>query len=127
MSQKTVLVVDDEFLIRWALQEGLKDRFRVLTAGTVAEALDTLEREAVDAVVTDLKLPDRDGLELIRHLRGFRPEMKVFVITAYGSDDVVDRLFALDVEAYVRKPFEIHLIRDMLEAHLNFPTRTGVA
>lgn len=119
---KIVLVVDDEYLIRWSLREGLKDRFRVLTAGSVAEALDVLAKEPVDAVVTDLRMPGKNGMELVEALRAARPSVKVFVISAYGSDAVIDRLFQLDVDGYIRKPFEIQLVRDMLETRLTART-----
>jgi two-component system C4-dicarboxylate transport response regulator DctD len=115
---KTVLVVDDEYLIRWSLREGLKSGFNVLTAGTVDEALAILRSAPVDAVVTDLRMPGRDGLELVELLRSVAPAVKVFVITAFGSDPVIDRLFALDVEGFIRKPFEVQLVRDMLATHL---------
>jgi DNA-binding NarL/FixJ family response regulator len=118
---KTVLVVDDEYLIRWSLREGLKETFRVLTAGSVMEALDTLAKEPVDAVVTDLRMPGADGMELVEALRAARPSVKIFVISAYGSDAVIDRLFQLDVDGYIRKPFEIELVRDMLETRLRGP------
>ncbi|HKS17227.1 MAG TPA: response regulator, partial [Planctomycetota bacterium] len=62
---KTVLVVDDEYLLRWALKEGLKDRYRILTAGSVDEAIRILETERVDAVITDIRMPMRSGVELV--------------------------------------------------------------
>jgi DNA-binding NtrC family response regulator len=115
---KTVLLVDDEYLIRWSLKEGLKGQFRVLTAASVAEAKAILETEKADAIITDLRMPGGDGMELVEAVRKATPEVKVFVITAYGSDAVVDRLFTLEVDGYLRKPFEIELVRDMLAAHL---------
>ena len=115
---KTVLVVDDEYLIRWALKEGLKETFRVLTAASVPEALALLKAETVHAVVTDLRMPGGNGMQLVEALRAAGPEVKIFVISAYGSDDVIDRLFQLEVDGYVRKPFEIELVRDMLLTRL---------
>ncbi len=118
VAMKTVLIVDDEYLIRWSLKEGLKDHFRVLTAGAVAEALALLQAETVHAVVTDLRMPGGNGMQLVEALRQRQPDVKVFVISAYGSDDVIDRLFQLDVDGYIRKPFEIELVKDMLETRL---------
>lgn len=113
---KTVLIVDDEALIRWSLYEGLKERFRVVTAESVDRAEELLGELDVDAVVTDLKMPGRGGMELVEAVRRYSPGTKVFIITAYGTDETLDRAFALDVDGYIRKPFEIALIRDMLEA-----------
>lgn len=116
---KTVLVVDDEYLIRWALKEGLKDRYRVLTASSVDEAFETMGLEPVDAVITDLRMPLRSGLDLVKYLRGERPDVKVFVISAVGSDDEFNKCYDLDVEAVLRKPLELPLIRGIVEIHLN--------
>ena len=118
---KTVLVVDDEFLIRWALKEELKDRYRVLTAASVDEAMDVLESEKIDAVISDLRMPLCSGMELVKHVRGLRPEVKVFVISAVGSDDEFNRCYDLDVDAVLRKPLEIPLICRLLELHLDAP------
>jgi len=116
---KTVLVVDDEYLLRWALNEGLKDRYRILIAGSVDEALKVLDAEPVDAVLTDIRMPLRSGVELVKRIRGERPDVKVFVMSAVGSDDDMRDCYDCDVEAVLRKPLEIPLIRRMLELHLN--------
>jgi len=115
---KTVLVVDDEYLIRWALKEGLKDRYRVLAASSVDEAIKIVESERVDAVITDLRMPLRGGVDLVKFLRGGHSVIKVFVISAVGSDDECNRCLDLDVEAVLRKPVEIPLIRRMMDLHL---------
>jgi DNA-binding NtrC family response regulator len=116
---KTVLVVDDEFLLRWALAEGLKDRYRILTAGSVDEAVRILDATSVDAVITDIRMPMRSGVELVKHVRANRPGIKVFVISAAGTDDDMRRCYDCDVEAVLRKPLEIPLIRRMVELHLD--------
>ena len=115
---KTVLVVDDEYLIRWALHEGLNSSFRVLTASGVDEALRILDVERVEAVITDLRMPLRSGMELVKNLRGDRPDVKVFVMSAAANDDDLRRCFDLDVETVLRKPLELPVIRGMLEHHL---------
>lgn len=119
---KTVLVVDDEFLIRWALKEGLKERYRVLTVDSVDEALKFLATEPIDAVITDLRMPIRSGMDLVKFLRGERPEVRVFVISAVGSDDEFNRCYDLDVEAVLRKPLELPLIRRVIDLHLDAGT-----
>ncbi|MBI2932507.1 MAG: response regulator [Planctomycetes bacterium] len=120
---KTVLVVDDEPLIRWSLREGLKDQFRILAAAGVTEALCLLAREPVDAVLTDLKMPDGNGMELVEYLRRHRPSTRVFVITALGSSDTVERCLQLNVHGYIRKPFDLRLIRDMIQMSAVSPQR----
>lgn len=117
-TMKRILVIDDEPLIRWALAEGLKSRFDVTTAADVAEARRRLAEQRFDGVISDLRLPDGTGMQIVESLRAHAPDVKIFVITAYGSDEVIDRLFSLEVDGFIRKPFEIQIIADMLEAHL---------
>jgi CheY-like chemotaxis protein len=112
---RTLLVVDDEYS-RWAPKEGLKDGYR--TDRRVRRRLWILASEEVDAVITDIRMPVRSGVELVKHLRATRPGIKVFVISAAGSDDDARRCYECDVEAVLRKPLEIPVIRRMVELHL---------
>jgi len=118
---KTVLVVDDEYLLRWALKEGMQDDYRVLTAASVDEALEILKVESVHAVITDLRMPIRGGLDLVRRLRADRPKIKIFVVSAVGSDEECNQCYDLDVEAVLRKPLEVPVIRRMIDLHLRPP------
>lgn len=81
----TVLIVDDERLIRLSLRSGLEGRgCRVCEAGTAAEAL-KLYREGVDAVLLDFRLPDRDGLDLLPELRSIDATPPIVMLTAHSS------------------------------------------
>ena len=81
-----VLVVDDEPDIRELLELTLvKMGLGVDTAGSVAEARETLKETRFDLCLTDMRLPDGDGLELVRHIAGLSRDVPVAVITAYGS------------------------------------------
>ena len=78
-----ILVVDDEKTLRYALQEGLSEEgYRVETAGDVAEAWERLAREEYHLALLDQKLPDGNGLELLRDIRSRHPEMQVVIMTA---------------------------------------------
>jgi CheY-like chemotaxis protein len=121
MKKKTLLVADDELLIRWSIGEAFKDHYTVLSAASVDEALAQLERQPVDVLITDLKMPGRSGMELVEYARGHQPDAKVFVITAYGSDETLERCYTLDVDGYIRKPFELRMIRDMVDLHVAWP------
>ena len=117
-----MLVVDDEYLIRWAIQEGLRDHYKVWTAPSVAEALDVLRRERVDAVITDLRMPLGSGLDLVKTIRVEQPRVKVFVASSAGTDDDMRRCYDFDVEAVLRKPLELPVLRGMLDLHLKRKT-----
>jgi two-component system, NtrC family, response regulator HydG len=82
----TVLVVDDETYVRDSLASVLSRRdFTVRTAGSVAEALAPDNLAGLDAVVTDLKMPEQDGLALVRALAEMEARVPVIVLTGYGT------------------------------------------
>ena len=109
---KTVLVVDDEPTVRFALAEGLADRRRgikVATAGSGLEAIAVLEAEPVDLVLTDLRMPEMDGFELLAHLRRNFAGLPVIVMTALGGSEMETRLDGA-VECFT-KPFNVPVLK----------------
>ena len=105
---KTVLVVDDESSVRLALAAGLTDRRRgvkVATAANGVEAVAVLEAERVDLVLTDLRMPEMDGFELLAHLRRHFASVPVVVMTALGGNETAARLDGA-VECFT-KPFNV--------------------
>ena len=104
---KKVLIVDDEPAVLFALSEALADRRRgvkVATAANGAEAVAILESEKVDLVVTDLRMPEMDGFELLAWLRRGFPHLPVIVMTAFGAETVSRLDGALEV---LEKPFDV--------------------
>jgi DNA-binding response OmpR family regulator len=105
-----VLIVDDEPLIRWSLRKGLTNRgCQVAEAENGAEALAILaERpDGFDAVVLDYRLPDRQDLSLLRDVRALSPRSVVWLMTAFGDDDMRTEALALGAEAVIDKPFQV--------------------
>src|SRR4029453_14916086 len=83
-----ILVVDDEPSMREMLAIMLfKEGFEVLVAESRAAAAKVFAQGAVDMVITDVKLPDGDGIEILRHVKSASPETVVIVMTAYGSTE----------------------------------------
>jgi CheY-like chemotaxis protein len=108
---KTVLVVDDEPTVRFALAEGLTDRRRgvkTVTAASGLEAITVLESEPVDLVLTDLRMPEMDGFELLAHLRRHFAGLPVIVMTALGGSETAARLDG--VECFT-KPFNVPVLK----------------
>ncbi len=107
MAGRRVLVVDDEALIRWSLAERLRtEGHEVIEAASVAEAIDAAEH-GVDLVLLDYKLPDGDGLEVLRRLRDMDPDTLVMMLTAHkGIDTVVESVKAGAFD-YATKPFDL--------------------
>jgi DNA-binding NtrC family response regulator len=102
-----VLVVEDEPTIRWSLVERLRtDGHEVLEAGTAAEAADHAA-SGVDLVVLDYRLPDSDGVTLLRQLRTLDPDMLVLMLTAHKSVDTIVDAMRAGAFDYATKPFEL--------------------
>ncbi len=111
----TLLVVDDEARIRRILELSLGDLgYRVLCAGNAAEAERMLATDAVDLVLTDLQLPDRDGIELLERVRATRSDLPVILITAYGTVESAVRAIKLGAFDYVVKPFAVEEIEALV-------------
>jgi CheY-like chemotaxis protein len=107
---KTILVVDDEPSVLFALSEGLTDRrhgVRVATAANGIEAVAVLEAEAVDLVLTDLRMPDMDGFELLTFLRRNHAALPVILMTALGDADISSRLATAGSFELLPKPFDL--------------------
>jgi DNA-binding NtrC family response regulator len=104
--QKSVLVVDDDSLIRSFLNSLLDDEgYEVSLAGNGLEGLSLLRQRDFDLVVTDMKMPDMDGLELLRLGRGIRPDTRWVVITAYGAIENAVEAMKMGASDYLTKPF----------------------
>ena len=88
-----------------------KEGLDVRSAGSRAEAADALRRGPVDLVLTDVKLPDGDGLEILRHVKAASPETAVIVMTAYGTTETAVAARKLGAEAYILKPFDVDELR----------------
>jgi two-component system response regulator PilR (NtrC family) len=109
---RRILIVDDERSMREMLAILLKkEGLDVRSAGSRAEAADELARSAVDLVLTDVKLPDGDGLEILRHVKAGSPGTAVVVMTAYGTTEMAVAARKLGAEAYILKPFDVDELR----------------
>jgi two-component system response regulator PilR (NtrC family) len=117
---KRILVVDDEPSMREMLGIMLrKEGYNVVVAESRATAAAILGREAVDMVITDVKLPDGDGIEILRHVKAASPETVVVVMTAFSSTQIAVAALKLGAHDYLTKPFDIEelkiVVRNALE------------
>jgi len=105
-SAKTLLVVDDSEATREVLQRNLTAAgYKVLTAPSVAEALKVLDGTSVDLVVTDLKMPGVNGMDLVRHVRENLRDTEVMMITGYATVEGAVQAVKTGAEEYLAKPF----------------------
>jgi DNA-binding NtrC family response regulator len=116
----TALIVDDETQARAICTDVLEDAgLKVRTASTTEEALAVLEETAVDIVITDLKVPQVGGLELLRHVRKHIPHVPVLVLTQYGTIETAIEATRLGAVDYVMKPFHVDDLRAKLDRVVN--------
>ncbi len=106
--QRSVLVVDDEAEIRALLTDLLKEAgYEVRTAKSGTEALAEVARDLPDLVMMDVKLPDQDGIGVLRQLKRAHGELQVIVMTAFGGSSTAIKAMEHGAYDYVTKPFEI--------------------
>ena len=110
---KKVLVVDDDHGFLLSLQAMCRERvdiFEVVTAGNGKEALAVLASQPIDLVVTDLKMPEMDGFELVSRMSKLKNSVPVIVMTAFGTPEMEDRLMDLGAFQYIEKPVDFELL-----------------
>src|SRR3989454_1219971 len=109
MSEGHVLIVDDDPALLQALPEALQIRMTGLTVDTAqsgAVALDRITARDYDAIVTDIKIPGMDGLELLAEIRTHRPDTPTLMITGYGEHDLVVQALRAGAYDFIRKPID---------------------
>src|SRR5262247_4550698 len=120
MSKARVLIVDDEKSMRDLLSITLeKEGYDVETAAGGESAIEMLHRETVDAVITDLRMPKVDGLQVLRAAKESSPDIAVIVITAVASTETAVEAMKLGAYDYITKPFKLDevnlIVRNALE------------
>ena len=107
-----ILVVDDERSMRELLAIVLRrEGYEVLLAENGKSAVDTLEREQVDLLISDIKMPDLSGVEVLRAAKRIDPDILGIMITAFASTDTAVEAMRLGACDYLSKPFDIDLLK----------------
>ncbi len=115
--QQTILIVDDEEIIRDLLAEVLED-YMISLACDGKEAIDKLKESKYDLVITDLRMPNVPGEEVVKFARETYPGTRVIVISAYSSLHTVSQSITNGACAFLSKPFSIKELMHTVESAL---------
>ena len=103
----TILVVDDEEKIQKLLKLNLRHDYKVIVSGSVSDAVDHLQNASIDLVLTDLKLPDEDGIAMLQKVKAFDSSIPVVLMTAYGTVENAVEAMKLGAYDYLLKPVKM--------------------
>jgi DNA-binding NtrC family response regulator len=118
MSIPGILIVDDEPLIRWSLSSRLsKEGYRILEAETAAEAIER-SRDGIDLVLLDYRLPDADGLEVLKHIKQTAPDTLVIMLTAHSTIETAVEAMKHGAYHFANKPFDVDEVALLVEKAL---------
>ena len=115
MSIPTILIVDDDAAVRGILYDLLSEKYDCNTASMAEEALQYLEVEKYDAILTDLAMPGLTGVELLKRVQQTDLETPVILISGRGAEQDPEDLIELGAFAYVTKPFNLDEIEEVVE------------
>jgi len=119
-SMDKILIVDDEPTVRDALSDILTFLgYQVVTAGTGGDALRTFLDDSISLVLTDMDMPEMDGLTLAVHIKDKSPNTPVVIMTGFHREAVTEKLEGRYVDSIILKPFRLEEIENTLRTTLN--------
>ena len=116
--RRRVLIVEDEPALRFNYERFFNPRYELIFAATGAEAMARLEETKPDVAVLDMRLPDTDGVALLRRMRTSRPTLPVIITTAYMSIEPQLQFLDIPYSDYIVKPFRLDELGARIDAAL---------
>jgi two-component system NtrC family response regulator len=114
-----VLIIDDEEDMCWALAKAMhQEGYDVSTATRGKEGLAIVQTENISLVLLDLKLPDIDGIELLKTIKNTQPQLPVIMVTGFGTLEIAISAIKEGASGYITKPFDIHELKLMVRRTL---------
>ncbi len=120
MQQHSILVVDDELLIRDLLYDFFQDQgWEIAIADNGKKAMEILKSKDIDLLLTDIRMPEMDGLDLTVFVQENYPKLPVILMTGFPSVDSAVTALRAKVEDYIIKPFNINQLYKTVEKKVN--------
>jgi DNA-binding response OmpR family regulator len=116
--RRRVLIVEDEPALRLSYDRAFRPRYDLAFASNGAEAMEQLELHRPEVAVLDMRLPDTDGIELLRRIRVTHPNLPVIITTAYLSIEPQLKVLDLPHSGYIVKPFRLDELGARIDAVL---------
>lgn len=114
-NKKRILLVDDEENARTALAKILsREEYEVLSAGNGFEALELLKNTQVDLIITDINMPEMNGMSFLREINQLYPGSNVIMVTAYGEVESYIEAMNLGAFEYINKPVRINELKKII-------------
>jgi DNA-binding response OmpR family regulator len=114
--RRKVLFIEDEADLRNAYGRYFESRYEMAFAGTGAEALPQLATFHPDVIVLDMRLPDTDGIDLLREIRSDHPDLPVVITTAYTSVEPLVEVLGMGHSGYLVKPYGLDELAERIDA-----------
>jgi nitrogen regulation protein NR(I) len=110
-----ILIVDDDKSIRYSLKRMLEEQFSVITAQNGEEALDRVRENPPDLTIMDIKMPGRNGIDVLKEIKSLDPKALVIIMTAYGTTETAIEAMKYGAFDYILKPFSIPRMKELVE------------
>jgi len=116
---QTILIVDDDKSIRYSLKRMLEENFSVITAQNGEEALNQVREKPPDLIIMDIKMPGRNGIDVLKEVKSIDPKSLVIMMTAYGTTETAIEAMKFGAFDYILKPFPIPQMKGLVEKALS--------
>ena len=115
----SILIVDDDEVMQETLSDVFRKRgYEVIAAGSGSEAFSVIRRKIIDLILLDMRLPDIDGLEVLKKIKEFDTEILVIIMTAYSDVQTAVSAMKSGAYDYINKPFELEELKLLIEKGL---------
>lgn len=112
-----ILIVDDEEDLTWSISKSLMREnalLEIICVNTGDEAFKVLEKNSIDLVISDLRMPGKNGLDILDQIQKKHPHTKMIIMTAYGTPAIEKQIRDTKNVFYLEKPFDIHVLKKMI-------------